>query len=257
MDLTTKTDGAAAVVDLPADRLYRVSPALYRGLVEHRLIDPRTVALADGLLVVEPARDNGTEADPLERLYRMPLAVYDAVARIGLLGPGDKTELLDGLLVTQMTKGDPHTAATFLIVDALRGSLPDGWHVKNEAPIRLADGPSGHASAPEPDVTLVRGTIRDYVRRKPCPEDLALVVEVAESSLQVDRAKLARYAWQGVPVAWIVNLADRVVEVYTGPSGPVAPARYQEVATHGVGDTVPVVIDGREVGQVAVADLLP
>ena len=254
MDLTTSTDRAAAVVDLPADRLYRVSLALYRSLVDHRLIDPRRVALADGLLVVEPARGNETEAD---RLYRMPLAVYDEVARIGLLGPGDKTELLDGLLVMKMTKGDPHTATTFLIVDALRGSLPDGWHVKNEAPIRLADGPSGHASEPEPDVTLIRGTIRDYVRRKPGPEDLALVVEVAESSLHEDRAKLARYAWQRVPVAWLVNLADRVVEVYTGPAGPAAPARYQEVTTHGVGDTVPVVIDGREVGQVAVADLLP
>ena len=254
MDLTTSTDGAAAVVDPLADRLYRVSPALYRGLVDHRLIDPRTVALADGLLVVAPIQGNGTEADRLDRLYRMPLAVYDEVARIGLLGPGDKTELLDGLLVMKMTKGDPHTATTFLIVDALRGSLPDGWHVKNEAPIRLADGPSGHASEPEPDVTLIRGTIRDYVRRKPGPEDLALVVEVAESSLHEDRAKLARYAWQRVPVAWLVNLAARVVEVYTGPA---APARYQEVTTHGVGDTVPVVIDGREVGQVAVADLLP
>jgi Uma2 family endonuclease len=257
MDLTTKTDGAAAVVDLPADRLYRVSPALYRGLVEHRLIDPRAVALADGLLVVAPARDNGPAADPHDRLYRMPLAVYDEVARIGLLGPGDKTELLDGLLVTQMTKGDPHRVATHLIRDALAAVVPRGWFVSKEDPVALPTGPSGHASEPEPDLSVVRGTIRDYMRRKPGPGDIALVVEVAESSLHDDRVKLARYAWVGIPVVWIIDLTGEAVEVHTNPTGPVAPACYQEVATHGPGDRIPVVIDGREVGQVAVADLLP
>jgi Putative restriction endonuclease len=251
---------AAAVLDplaVPADRLYRVSPALYRGLVEHGLVDPRAVALADGLLVREAARGDGTEVDPLDRLYRMSLGAYDKVAAIGLLGPGDKVELIDGLLVTKMTKGDPHRVATHLTMDALAAVAPRGWFVSKEDPVALPTGPSGYASEPEPDVTLVRGTIRDYVRRKPDPEDLALVVEVAESSLREDRAKLARYAWQRIAVAWVVNLADRVVEVYTDPTGPVAPAGYRAVATHGVGDTVAVVIAGREVGRVAVADLLP
>jgi hypothetical protein len=257
MDLTTNTDGAAAVANLAAERLYRVSPALYRGLVEHGLIDPRAVALADGLLVVEPARSNGTEADPHDRLYRMPLAVYDEVARIGLLGPSDKTELLDGLLVRKMTKGDPHIAATHLTWDALAAVVPRGCYVRKEDPVALPTGPSGYASMPEPDLSVVQGTVRDYLTHKPGPGDTVLIVEVAESSLREDRAKLIRYAWQGIPVAWIVNLNDRVVEVYTNPTGPATPARYQDVATHGPGDRVPVVIDGRAVGQVAVADLLP
>jgi Uma2 family endonuclease len=245
---------AAAVVDPLADRLYRVSPDLYRSLVDHRLIDPRTVALADGLLVVEPARGNGTEAD---RLYRLPLAVYDEVARIGLLGPDDKTELLDGLLVTKMTKGDPHRVATHLTRDALAAVVPRGWFVSKEDPVALPTGPSGYASEPEPDLSVIRGTIRDYLTHKPEPGDIALVVEVAESSLHDDRVKLARYAWAGIPVVWIVDLTGEAVEVHTRPTGPAAPARYQDVATYGPSDRVPVVIDGREVGQVAVADLLP
>jgi Uma2 family endonuclease len=251
---------AAAVVDPlagPADRLYRVSPALYRSLVDHRLIDPRRVALADGLLVVAPARGNGTEADPLDRLYRLPLAVYDAVARIGLLGPGDKVELLDGLLVTKMTKGELHVGVTKLVARALGDLLPGGWHAAKEDPVGLPAGPTGVASEPEPDVTVLRGAIRDYMRRKPGPGDIALVVEVAESSLHDDRVKLARYAWAGIPVVWIVDLTGDAVEVHTCPTGPAAPACYQEVATYGASDRVPVVIDGRAAGQIAVADLLP
>jgi len=251
---------AAAVLDplaVPADRLYRLSPVLYQGLVEHGLIDPREVALVDGLLVVEPVRGNGTEADALGRLYRMPLTVYDEVARIGLLGPSDKTELLDGLLVTKMTKGDPHIAATHLTWEALAAVVPRGWYVRKEDPVALPTGPSGHASMPEPDLSVVRGTVRDYLTHKPGPGDTVLVVEVAESSLHDDRAKLVRYAWEAIPVAWLVNLNDRVVEVHTNPTGPATPARYQDVAAYGPSDRVPVVIEGREVGQVAVADLLP
>jgi Putative restriction endonuclease len=254
MDLTTSTSGAAAVADLAAERLYRVSPALYRGLVEHGLIDPGEVALADGLLVREPARGYGAGA---ERLYRMPLGVYDEVAAIGLLGPSDKTELIDGLLVTKMTKGDPHIVATQLTTKVLGDLLPGGWHIGKEDPIGLPSGPTGHASVPEPDVTVVRGGIRDYLTHKPRPGDVSLVVEVAESSLREDRGKLTRYAWANVPVAWIVNLNDRVVEVSTDPTGPEAPARYRAVTTYRPGDEVPVILDGREVGRVAVADLLP
>ena len=100
-------------------------------------------------------------------------------------------------------------------------------------------------------------TIRDYADRHPGPADLALVVEVADSSLREDRKGLARYAWAGIPVAWIVNLNDETVEVYTRPTGPADPAKYEEIKVYQKDDHVPVVVDGREVGRVAVADLLP
>ena len=79
-------------------------------------------------------------------------------------------------------------------------------------------------------MTVIRGTILDYPARKPGPADVALVVEVAESSLREDRKVLARYAWANIPVAWIVNLNDRAVEVYTGPTGPADPADLRKIA---------------------------
>lgn len=255
MDARHPTPPVIEPPTVPAERLYRMAPETYHGLIEHGLIAPQEIALVDGLLVQGSECDGPSE--PSDRLYRMPLDVYHRVADAGLLGPGDKTELLDGLLLKKMTKGDPHIIATHLTRDALAAAVPGGWFVLKEDPVALPTGPSRYASEPEPDLAVVRGAIRDYLGHKPKPEDVALIVEVAETSLRWDRSKLTRYAWANVPVAWIVNLNDRVVEVYSNPTGPVAPARYQDVTTYGPDDHAPVVVDGREVGRVAVAGLLP
>jgi len=260
MDTQNLAEAVLDPGDFPADRLYRIAPEVYRGMTELGLIAPHEVALLDGLLVRGLAGvDDPIDApDPVDWLYRMPLDVYDRLAEVGLLGPSDRTELLDGLLVRKMTKGHPHIVATHLTRDALAAVLPGGWFVFKEDPVALPTGPGGYASEPEPDVSVVRGAIRDYLARHPDPQDMALIVEVADSSIREDRVKkLVRYAWAGVPVAWLVNLVARTVEVHSQPTGPAAPARYQEVAVYGEGDDVPVVVDGREAGRVAARDLLP
>ena len=235
---------------MAGDRPYRVGPDLYQGLVDRGLISESEVGLVDGLLV---RRDAGL----VDGLYRMPLEIYDKVAEVGLLGPSDKVELLDGLLVHKMTKLDPHILATYQTWDALRAVLPGGLLVLKEDPVALPTGPSGYASEPEPDVMVIRGTLRAYLAGKRDPADVALVVEVSESSLREDRAKLARYGWAGIPVAWVVDLTERTVEVSTKPSGAVGTGGYEEFKVHGEDDTLAVVIDGTEVGRVAVRDLLP
>jgi Uma2 family endonuclease len=259
MDTRRQTTTVLEPPNVPLDRLYRMAPEVYHGMIEHGLIADRDrLALVDGLLVREAGAggDNGN-ADPLDRLYRMPLDVYHEVGRLGLIHEDEPVELLDGLLVNKMTRGAPHVVAAVLIMEALRAVVPAGWHVRKEDPIALPTGPKGHASEPEPDVSVVRGTIRDYAARHPSAADMALVIEVAESSLRDDRAKLARYAWENIAVAWIVNLNEKVIEVSSKPSGPVAPSGYGDLAVFGADDHVPVVIDGREVGRVAVRDLLP
>jgi Uma2 family endonuclease len=241
-------------LDVLADRLFRVPAEVYRGMVDHGLLaEGDGVEFVDGLLI----EGNGQGGDRADRLYRMPLEVYDRIADLGLLGPRDKVELLDGLLVKKMTKGLPHFVATYLIREALDGVIPDGWFVAKEDPVALPAGPAGRDSEPEPDVTVIRGGIRDYLARRPGPADVALVVEVAESSLREDRAKLTRYAWQSIPVAWIVNLVDGVIEVYSGPTGPAKPAEYRDRTTYGPDDNIPGVLDGREAGRIAVRALLP
>jgi Uma2 family endonuclease len=125
--------------------------------------------------------------------------------------------------------------------------IPVGWYVRQSKPIRLPP-----RSKPEPD-RCVRGTIRDYSRRSPGPADAGLVVEVSASSLSEDR-KLARlYAASGIPVYWIVNLVDRKLEVYAEPK----PDGYASRVDYAAGQDAPVILDGAEIGRIAVADILP
>jgi Uma2 family endonuclease len=85
-----------------------------------------------------------------------------------------------------------------------------------------------------------------------------LVVEVADSSVWADSgAVLETYAAQGIQVYWIVNLPKRRVEVYREPTGPADAPSYRACRQFGPGERVPVVLDGREVGEVAVDDFLP
>jgi Uma2 family endonuclease len=112
-------------------------------------------------------------------------------------------------------------------------------------------------SEPEPDLAVVRGDENTYLHRHPGPADVALLVEVADSTLDRDRADKARiYGQAGVPVYWIVNLVDRQVEVYTSPTGPTG-AGYTSRQDLRPGALVPLALPGLALPGVAVAALLP
>lgn len=190
-----------------------------------------------------------TPALPGASLYLLDVEQYHAMARAGILDEGAPVELLEGMLVSKMTKLPPHVIATKLVHLALSRTVPAGWHVGQEAPVVFLP-----RNEPEPDFSVVRGEIRDYSQRDPGPEDVGLLIEVADSSPTRDRqAKLRIYAGAGVPVYWIINLVDRQVEVYTGPTGP----RYAQRTDFGPDDAAPLCLDGQEVARLAVRDLLP
>ena len=183
--------------------------------------------------------------DASETLYRMSVEEYE---RIGEFLDDRRVELIDGLLVAKMTQKPPHVVACELTREAIATTgVPSGWHLREAKPIRLA------RSEPEPDFSLVRGKARDYADRHPSPADIALVVEVADSSLAKDRLRARSYGPSDIPVYWIVNLVDRQVEVYSDPG----PHGYVSRVDYAVGMDVPLVIDGVTVGRIAVADLLP
>src|SRR5690606_33137368 len=108
----------------------------------------------------------------------------------------------------------------------------------------------GASSLPEPDVAVVRGRPRDFLHAMPGRDDVLLVVEVAVTSLRVDRAKAAIYASAGVPVYWLVDVQSRRVEVYSAPDG----AHYGLVEVLNDGDALPVPVVG---GTLPIAQLLP
>lgn len=192
------------------------------------------------------------EAEFAPGMYRLSVEQYLDMARMGILTTDDRVELLEGVLVAKMTKYPPHVLSTRLIMNALEGVVPAGWFVAKEDPIATSD------SVPEPDCAVVRGTIRDYASRHPGSGEMAMVVEVADSSLGRDRGFKRRiYARAAIPIYWLANLVESRIEVYSDPTGPASKPEYRAVQVFGPDDAIPVVIDGREVARLAVRDLLP
>ena len=105
-----------------------------------------------------------------------------------------------------------------------------------EDPIVVSD-----RSKPEPDLAVVRGEIEDYDQRDMTAADLGLVVEIAASSLSVDRTEMTRiYSASLIPMYWIVNLIDHQLEVYTDPT----PDGYRTTKIQDANQNVVLVLDG-------------
>lgn len=196
-----------------------------------------------------------TLPSPVDSLlpYRLTVEQYHAMGRYGILGADDKVELLEGMLVQKMVKHPPHRFATQMLRDLLGSIVPAGqWFVDDQEPVTTSD------SEPEPDLMIVHGTRRQYLAadRHPGPADVRVVIEVSDSTLPTDRGVKRRvYARAGVPQYWIVNVAERQVEVYSDPTGPDPAPAYRQRRDFTVGDEVPVVLDGVAVGHVRVAEL--
>ena len=177
---------------------------------------------------------------------------YARLIECGAFGPADRIELLDGLLVVREPQSGPRALGIRMVQEALRGVFAVGWDVRAQLPVALDDD-----SEPEPDVSVVPGSFRDY--RHDHPARPVLVVEVAESSLAVDRGdKASLYARAGLADYWIVNLVDHVLEVHRDPAAdPRAPYgwRYGSILTLRPGDTV--IPLAAPAAAIPVVDLVP
>ncbi len=179
------------------------------------------------------------EAPPL-----VPISadLYHQMIDRGILQEGAPIELIDGLLVRKdrsargenlMTYGHRHA----LVLHRLSRLIADwadsvGCFLHNQAPVMLNE-----FSVPEPDLSIVRGTKEDYSEDHPGPDDLLLVIEVADSSVSTDRSTKQRlYASAGIPVYWIANIPDAQVEVYEQPDA--ASGKYLPPTIYRAGQTV-------------------
>jgi Uma2 family endonuclease len=174
---------------------------------------------------------------------------YERMIEDGTIGEDDPIELIEGRLVAKMTKKPDHMSSSGRARRAIESVLPPGWHARVEGPVRI---PS-RDSEPEPDLAVVRGDIDDYEDRHPDPADVALVVEIAKSSLAEDRKLAETYGGGGIPIYWIVNLVHRQLEVYARPAN----GTYSSLTILKKNELVDLIIDGQAVAQIAVADLLP
>lgn len=187
-----------------------------------------------------------------EVLWRISVEQYHQMIDAGILTDDDPIELLEGLLVEKMSKNPPHRVVTLLLRRTLERLIALGWYIDSQEPITTLD------SEPEPDVTIVRGDTLDYLDRHPGPQDTALVIEVADATLRRDRGiKKRLYARAGIPVYWVVNLNKLQIEVYSQPDQTAAVPDYRQQQVYQGMDQVPVILDGIEVGQLLVSDVLP
>ena len=149
-------------------------------------------------------------ATPVIRTRRWNRVEYERLVDLGVFKPGERLELLDGVLVVREPQNAPHATALGATQEALRAAFGPSFHVRPQLPIALDD-----ESEPEPDIAVVRGSYRDY--RSAHPASAVLIVEVADSTLMTDRRKGGLYARAKVPEYWIVNLIDETLEVYRRP----------------------------------------
>ena len=199
--------------------------------------------------VTEPELDLTPPPYPVKRFT---VDEYHRMIDAGVFADDDRFELLEGWIIPKMSRNPPHDALLMLIQEMLSRTLPPGWASRNQSAITTRE------SEPEPDFVVVRGSARDYFGRHPGPADIALAIEVSESSIGRDRTLKTRiYARAGVPTYWIVNVAERCVEVYTDPTGPVESPSYRSMIAAGPDGEVPLVLDGREVARIAARDILP
>lgn len=198
-------------------------------------------------------RDTDQVTSSRAKLYRLTARQAQAMAAAGIFRGASHIELLGGVLIQKMTKYPPHNFTVGEVSTLLSTLLTPRWVVRNEQSIELA-----RRWQPEPDVVVLVGPSRRYEAAYATPADVALLVEVADSSYARDRGiKWRKYAQARIPTYWIINLAQRQVEVYRDPAGAGRDAAYGSAEVYGEGAAVPVVVGGAEVGRVAVADLLP
>jgi Uma2 family endonuclease len=192
------------------------------------------------------------EAGEFPALVRLTIPQYHSMVAQGILEDNNQVEFLEGILVKKMTKNRAHSLATRRLRILLEGVLPNGFYVDSQEPTATSD------SEPEPDAMVIRGQPEDYQLQQPEAIHVALIAEVADSSLQHDRGWKKRiYARAGIPTYWIVNLVNRQVEVFTQPSGDVEFPDYSQCQVYVPTQDVGVVLDGKEIGRLAVKDMLP
>ncbi|WP_165225245.1 Uma2 family endonuclease [Aquisphaera insulae] len=174
--------------------------------------------------------------------YRVSVDQYAAMVARGIFTKQDRLELIEGMLVRKMTKGRRHSRASENCRRAIERALPEGWHLEVEKPVRLPL----RSSMPEPDLFVARGEVDDYEDLDPGPPDVALVVEVSDTTLAADRALAATYLNGGIPSYWIVNLPERTLEVYT--------AAGREILAEDA--DVTLFVDDQPIARLRVADFL-
>ena len=176
-----------------------------------------------------------TKPPPSAGVVQLPLrrftpAEFLALVEVGILTSSDRVELLDGVIIEMAPIGDPHAGTVDVYTEMLPSGVDQGTLLRVQGPLALDE-----RSRLYPDLMLLRRRADYYRSTPPAPEDVLLLIEVADSSVGYDRnEKLPRYAHAGVPEVWLTILPEQVIEAHTEPAG----GRYTHMCTFRPGDTI-------------------
>jgi Uma2 family endonuclease len=146
------------------------------------------------------------------RRRRFTVEEYHRMGEAGILGEGERVELIEGEVIEMNPIGSRHAACVKMLTKLLSGALGEDLLLDVQNPVRLSGG-----LEPQPDLMVVRA--RDYRDSLPGPEDVLLVIEVSDTTLGYDRnVKLPLYARAGIEEAWIVDLPNKAIERHNDPS---------------------------------------
>ncbi|RMG49345.1 MAG: Uma2 family endonuclease [Acidobacteria bacterium] len=139
---------------------------------------------------------------------------YHRMVEAGILSEDDRVELIEGEIIRTSPMGSRHATCVKELDALLHHQGQQKVIISVQDPVRLDEH-----SEPEPDIALLKLRDDDYAHSHPTPEDVLLIIEVAETSAEYDRSiGLPLCARAGIPEVWPVNSPERIVEVYSEPS---------------------------------------
>ncbi len=187
-------------------------------------------------------------AETLSRLHRLSVADYHRMGEAGVFVPGERTELIEGAIIDMPPIGSRHAGMVRRLDAVFSRFLRERAIVSVQCPVVLGD-----LSEPQPDVALLHPREDFYAAGHPGPEDVLLVVEVADTSVDFDRhTKLPLYARHAVPEAWLIDLPGQALEVHRHPEQ----GAYTRLERLGPGDLAAVRVPGVSGASIDLTGLL-
>jgi len=151
---------------------------------------------------------------PVQTQHRFNVKDYYRMAETGVLRPDARVELLDGRIIDMSPIGPFHGDVTTYLTEFFAGASKGRWRTRVQNPVRLDEN-----SEPQPDLVLAKPIADAYRKRHPRPEEIYLLIEVSDTTLEADlEDKLPAYGRAGITEVWIVNLVDATIEVYREPN---------------------------------------
>lgn len=145
---------------------------------------------------------------------RFAVSEYRRMAQAGILGEDDRVELIDGEVIQMTPIGRRHASCVNRLTKLFVKTFEDDAVVSVQNPVMLSE-----YTEPQPDLAVLRPSPELYAAGHPIPQDVFLVVEVAETSAELDRrVKLPLYAQSAIQEAWLVDLQHETVTVYRDPA---------------------------------------